>query len=234
MNYEQYVYNALGVRVAKASIAGAGFPAAGAVFAAPGAASGFSLTNQYLLDQIGDQVTELNGSGTWTHSNVCAGAHLQATYDTNGLHFQLAHPLGTRRIETAAAGTVDGTYQSLPFGDNLVTSGYDATEHHFTGKEHDAETGNEYFEARYYGAAIGRWMSPDWSAKIEPVPYSKLEDPQSLNLYAYARNNPLTIIDADGHDAAQDSNVLSDYVWGSGVGKRRTCKCLKRLICRKA
>ena len=30
-------------------------------------------------------------------------------------------------------------------------------------------------------------MSPDWSAKEEPVPYAKLDDPQSLNLYAYVQ-----------------------------------------------
>ena len=68
-----------------------------------------------------------------------------------------------------------------------------------TGKERDAESGNDYFEARYYASSMGRFMSPDWSAKEDPVPYSKLDDPQSLNLYAYVRNNPLIRIDADGH-----------------------------------
>ncbi|HEY0795186.1 MAG TPA: RHS repeat-associated core domain-containing protein [Acidisarcina sp.] len=211
--YTQYVYNALGVRVAKASIAGAGFPAAGAVCAAPGVASGFMLTNQYLLDQSGDQVTELNGSGTWLHSNVWAGAHLDATYDINGLHFHLADPLGTRRIETAAAGTIDGTYQSLPFGDNLVASGYDATEHHFTGKERDFESGNDYFGARYYASSIGRWMSPDWADKPEAVPYSQLDNPQSLNLYGYMGNNPLSKADKDGHCWPVCTAIL-----GAGLG----------------
>ena len=28
-------------------------------------------------------------------------------------------------------------------------------------------------------------MSPDWSAKEDPVPYAVLTDPQSLNLYSY-------------------------------------------------
>lgn len=42
-------------------------------------------------------------------------------------------------------------------------------------------------------------MTPDWSAKAEPVPYVKLDDPQSLNLYAYVGNNPLTRHDPDGH-----------------------------------
>ena len=46
---------------------------------------------------------------------------------------------------------------------------------------------------------MGRFMSPDWSAKVEPVPYSKLDDPQTLNLYAYVTNNPLTRRDLDGH-----------------------------------
>ena len=45
---------------------------------------------------------------------------------------------------------------------------YDATPHFvhfvykFTGKEHDAaESGNDYFEARYYGSNMGRFLSPD-------------------------------------------------------------------------
>jgi RHS repeat-associated protein len=70
---------------------------------------------------------------------------------------------------------------------------------HCTGKERDAESGNDYFEARYYASSMGRFMSPDWSAKIAPVPYAKLGDPQTLNLYAYVGNNPMTRFDADGH-----------------------------------
>jgi hypothetical protein len=33
-----------------------------------------------------------------------------------------------------------------------------------------------------------------------PVPYAKLDDPQTLNLYSYVYNNPLSGIDMDGHD----------------------------------
>jgi RHS repeat-associated protein len=68
-----------------------------------------------------------------------------------------------------------------------------------TGKERDAESGNDYFSARYYASAMGRFLSPDWSAKIEPVPYSKLDNPQTLNLYAYVGNNPLSRVDPTGH-----------------------------------
>jgi len=69
----------------------------------------------------------------------------------------------------------------------------------FTGKERDAETGLDYFGARYFSAAQGRWTSPDWSATPTPIPYAILSDPQTLNLYAYVRNNPLNIRDFDGH-----------------------------------
>jgi hypothetical protein len=47
---------------------------------------------------------------------------------------------------------------------------------------------------------MGRFLSPDWAAQEEPVPYAQRDNPQSLNLYAYVQNNPLTRIDADGHN----------------------------------
>lgn len=68
-----------------------------------------------------------------------------------------------------------------------------------TGKERDTESGNDYFGARYYASTMGRFLSPDWSAKEEPVPYAKLDNPQTLNLYGYMRNNPLGGVDQDGH-----------------------------------
>ena len=68
-----------------------------------------------------------------------------------------------------------------------------------TGKERDAESGLDYFGARYYGSNMGRFMSPDWSDPAQPVPYANLERPQSLNLYSYVENNPLSQVDDDGH-----------------------------------
>jgi len=66
----------------------------------------------------------------------------------------------------------------------------------FTGKERDAESGNDYFGARYYGSTMGRFLSPDPSGLLAQHP----EDPQSWNLYAYARNNPLINLDPTGLD----------------------------------
>ncbi|MGH9815422.1 MAG: RHS repeat-associated core domain-containing protein, partial [Candidatus Acidiferrales bacterium] len=65
--------------------------------------------------------------------------------------------------------------------------------------ERDAETGNDYFGARYFASRMGRWLSPDWSSAPVAVPYVDFSNPQTLNLYAYVENNPITGIDPDGH-----------------------------------
>jgi RHS repeat-associated protein len=74
----------------------------------------------------------------------------------------------------------------------------------FTGKERDSESGLDNFGARYNSSNMGRFMSPDWSAVVVSVPFAKFSDPQSLNLYSYARNNPLNLTDPDGHNWFSD------------------------------
>ena len=162
------------------------------------------MTNQYFLGPNGEQMTEmLTGSGVesrWLHTNVYAGGNLIATYqnDGSGPHFRLTDWLGTMRVQTDYSGVIEQRCPSLPFGDGPQCHG--ATEQFFTGKERDSESGLDYFGARYYGSSMGRWMSPDWSAKADPVPYAKLDNPQSLNLYSYVYNNPLSRSDPDGHE----------------------------------
>jgi RHS repeat-associated protein len=68
-----------------------------------------------------------------------------------------------------------------------------------TGKERDAETGLDYFGARYFSSPQGRFTSVD--PKLTGVPFPKhLIQPQSLNMYAYALNNPLKYVDPNGED----------------------------------
>jgi len=81
-----------------------------------------------------------------------------------------------------------------------------------TGKERDTESGNDYFLARYYNSNTGRFLSPDWSATEDPVPYANLDNPQSLNLYSYVLNNPLSRDDPNGH---ADCYVEGMPVYGS-------------------
>ena len=65
----------------------------------------------------------------------------------------------------------------------------------YAGKNRDAETGLDYFEARFYRPQSGRFTTVD----PEHV-NGNLFDPQSWNAYAYVRNNPFRFVDPDGTD----------------------------------
>lgn len=167
----QYFYDADGARIAKGALSAV--PAAGSTCSATTLAttSGLTLNKRYLVGLGGDQVTELSlngGTATWVHSNVWLAGRLSATYDASsgtrpgGLHFPLADALGTKRVQMSATGTWEEHCTSLPFGNDVgnpltaqcqlngaSTTADDATEHHFTGKERDTESGNDYFGARY-------------------------------------------------------------------------------------
>jgi RHS repeat-associated protein len=60
-----------------------------------------------------------------------------------------------------------------------------------TGKERDAESGNDYFMARYYDSRTGTFCSADPLAG-DP------SDPQSWNRYPYGRNDPIDMTDPSG------------------------------------
>lgn len=185
----EYVYDAEGRRVAKGSL-----PSWPTACVAPTSANGFTLTASYVLGLGGEQVSELNGSGTWQHTNIFANGKLLATYHDSDTYFAFTDWLGSKRAEYTPDAKFS-TFSSLPYGDGLSSSGnaVDATEHHYTGKERDAESGNDYFNARYYGSSMGRFLSPD--------PFGgHLEYPQSLNKYAYVMNNPLRYTDPTGMD----------------------------------
>jgi RHS repeat-associated protein len=227
-----YVYDGAGTRVAKGPLA---------TFSCNFAPGNFTATTSWVLGPGGEQVTEYSVSGgtsTWQHTNAFAGGKLAVTYHDTNTYFDLADWLGTKRAELGANGCLT-TYASLPFGSGLTAStpaGYtacpDATEHHFTAKERDTESGNDYFGARYYASSMGRFMSPDYNdegEEIKPVPYANLEDPQGLNQYAYAGNNPLTNIDPDGHDCQTVTWVSSFNGEVTSRSTTRTCTGLNPL-----
>jgi RHS repeat-associated protein len=62
----------------------------------------------------------------------------------------------------------------------------------FTGQENDANTGLMYYGARYYSPEYRIFIQPD---TMLPDPYN----PQALNRYAYALNNPVKYTDSRGH-----------------------------------
>jgi RHS repeat-associated protein len=79
----------------------------------------------------------------------------------------------------------------------------------FIGERTDPETGLTYLHARYYDAALGRFLSPDWWDVTDPA--------VGTNRYAYALNDPVNKSDPNGHAVQQTSlcSMISDC---SGVG----------------
>jgi RHS repeat-associated protein len=163
---------------------------------APTTASG---SVYYLYDLAGNVVTELSATGGWNRTEIYAGGKHVATYSNSTTYFDHVDWLGTERARTDAQGDMAETCTGLPYGDDLSCSGNDGSPLHFTGKQSDSETGNDYFGARYYGSGAGRFMSSDWSSVPVAVPYADLTNPQTLNLYAIVRDNPETFADLDGH-----------------------------------
>jgi RHS repeat-associated protein len=103
--------------------------------------------------------------------------------------------LGSVRAVTNESGQVLRRHDYHPFGHgDGVPTGTDPLR--FTGKERDADTGLDYFGARYYASRTGRFTTVDPLMNTEAA----LTDPQRWNRYAYSLNNPLRYIDPDGRD----------------------------------
>lgn len=179
------------------------------------------LATMYEYDADGRRVTKIQTLGGTAYATTYVYDPFGQLAQEYGLvqpeltNYLTADALGTTRLATrsvvppsGATGIIDKAYDYLPFGEDFATSypiypnfALTGSTVKFAGKERDAETGLDYFGARYYSGAQGRMTSPD-AYGVDQHP----EDPQSWNLYAYGRNNPLRFVDPTG-----------EYVCGSGV-----------------
>src|SRR2546426_11997393 len=73
-----------------------------------------------------------------------------------------------------------GTF--LPYGEEYNPQ-ISSNNYKYGGHEHDNETGLDFYGARYYGSALGRFITPDWSATPIAIPYADLNNPQTFNQY---------------------------------------------------
>jgi RHS repeat-associated protein len=155
----------------------------------------------YWYGSGGEVLAESNLSGAINEEYVFLNGQRIARVDrpSGTVHYYFSDHLGSSSVITDAVGNVQEQYFYYPYGGLQSSIGSDSNRYKFNGKERDAESGLDNFGARYDSSSLGRFMTPDWSAKPQGVPYAVLDDPQSLNLYGYVRNNPTTFIDADGH-----------------------------------
>jgi len=189
----------------------------------------------YTYDGNGKRVEKLKADGSSTIYVYDGGGNLAAEYGgqaSSGTEYLIADPLGSTRMvisgSTGNLGCPTSRQDYLPFGFDIPATvgslrqgvtdcgtsvyGLDAgVTQKFTGKERDAESaswaaqGLDYFGARYFSGAQGRFTSPD-----QPLIGQTPTNPQSWNLYSYALNNPLRYVDPTGHDPdpANDDHKL--------------------------
>ena len=115
---------------------------------------------------------------------------------------------GSTRLVTSSTGSVLFADNYLPFGeDNGTPTGSET--YKFTGKPLSATTGLYYEYQRWYDPTIGRFISQDPLA-------GHLSDPQSLNPYIYATDQPTGITDPSGMDGCGIFSSVCSFV-SSGV-----------------
>ena len=134
----------------------------------------------------------INGSCT---KFIFAGKNRIARKTPTRLTYYHPDHLGGSNVITGGDGSVNEEMTYFPYGLMKTHSPVgDNVRHKFTGQEYDNETEMYYYGARYYSPKMARFISPD---TIVPRP----DDPQSLNRYSYAMNNPINRTDPTGHAA---------------------------------
>lgn len=100
-----------------------------------------------------------------------------------------ADPQGTVRMSKNAGTGATQHHTYLPFGDPISDPDLLPAGHGFLDKVHDS-TGDVRLDHRSYNPTLDTLTTPD--------PLLDPSDPQNLNAYAYARNNPITFGDPSG------------------------------------
>jgi RHS repeat-associated protein len=110
--------------------------------------------------------------------------------------YQLANHLGSASLELDQNGGLISYEEYYPYGTTAFAAMSSAAEvslkrYRYSGKERDEETGFTYHEARYCAPWLGRWTSVDPAGLAD-----------GMNLFAYARANPVVLFDPDGRQSA--------------------------------
>ena len=169
-------------------------------------------------------------SGSLNKEYIYAGSTLLATVaGTSTIYHHPDHL--SNRAETDANGTPVRNFGHFPYSEVWYETGTpDPLK--FTSYTRDSGTGEsglDYAIARFSSFTLGRFISPD------PLP-GQASQPQSLNRYAYVRNDPVNLVDPFGLFAGNFRCRLLDhgdcaggnyfgYSWTAGtpVGVSGTC-----------
>ena len=167
------------------------------------------IQSYYAYDGMGRRVESMEGStifyaylGTDTLQERYANGTINDYVYAAGLRIGRVRGAATLYYHNDALGStrlMSDSNKNLVFSDNYQPFGQDNTTpkgfetYKFTGKPVSQTTGLYYYGARWYDPTIGRFISQD------PDPGAR-SNPQSLNPYIYAFDQPTGITDPSGMD----------------------------------
>jgi len=137
----------------------------------------------------------------WSKSYIFAGSRLLSTITKSGSSelTEYHHPdrLGTKLVTDTTANTAK-SQSTLPFGTEITAETQATTNQKFTSYDRSGATGLDYAVNRTYNPGQSRFT------QVDPIGMgdSSLGSPQSMNLFAYTRNNPVDYVDPSGLNLA--------------------------------
>ena len=158
-----------------------------------------STSTSFLYDGA-NPVQELNGA-TPTANLLTGGVdeRFQRVSSTETDDY-LTDALGSTVALTDSTGASQVQYSYAPYGSMSIT-GTTTNSYAYTGREFDG-LGINYYRARYYNPATGRFLSED------PIGFAG-----GINEYAYVADSPLNFIDPSGMDKKQPCSGLNCIPW---------------------
>jgi RHS repeat-associated protein len=144
-------------------------------------------TTVFLYDESGTLVGESDGVNLEEY--IYLGSTPIAKASGQDLFFIHPDHLDTPRMMTDGGGASAWNLEARPFGDSENATGSETLNSRFPGQYYDEETGLHYNYFRDYKPLIGRYIQSD------PIGLDG-----GLNIYEYAAQNPLVVIDPMGLD----------------------------------
>src|SRR5215472_15509797 len=139
----------------------------------------------------------------WSLEAVFATCRIVVSYEWSSTRYFLPDHLNSTNVVTDASGSPIQILDYYPYGSTRVNQQFGTTFNE--GKQcvaryQDPETNLNYLQARYYDSSKSEFLSEDPVFLGDPK-QQVLTDPQSLNSYSYANDNPINRSDANGLSA---------------------------------
>ncbi|HKJ33879.1 MAG TPA: RHS repeat-associated core domain-containing protein, partial [Balneolales bacterium] len=199
----EYVYNGLGQRAIK---------------------SANGVTTDFIYDFDGNLIAETQVDGTFTSEYLYMGTIRLARVDVGSSDIYYYHNdhLGTPELMTDASENAVWEMEFKPFGEaNVKSTSTMKNNFRLPGQIFDEETGLHYNYFRDYHPGIGRYVEAD------PIGLKG-----GMNLYVYANNNPVNVVDPTGEVGLLGlgiggitgaysgflGGITSGNIWGGIVG----------------